>query len=87
MENPELAKLDIARQIGTALAVGIVGLLLGLAIAIFWSTIPGILVAILGLLLGAFLKIDAFLGTITINQSTIIDLQKDIIRELRNRAG
>ena len=87
MENPELAKLDIARQIATALAVGIVGLLLGLAIAIFWSTIPGILVAILGLLLGAFLKIDAFLGTITINQSTIIDLQKDIIRELRNRAG
>ena len=82
-ENPEQVQLDVTRQINAALAIGIAGLLLGLAIAMFWSAVPGLLVAILGLLLGAFLKLDAFLTVITTNQCTNLDLQKEVIRELR----
>lgn len=84
MESPEQVQSDVTRQIGAALAVGAAGLLLGLGIAVAWSAVPGLLVAILGLLFGGFLKLDAFLTGITTNQCTIIDLQKEMIRELRD---
>ncbi len=83
-ESPEQVQNDMARQGGAALAVCILGLLLGLGIAVAWREVTGVLVAILGLLLGGFLKLDAFLACITTNQCTIIDLQKEMIRELRN---
>ena len=84
MESPQQVQNDVTRQIGAALAVGVVGLLLGLGIAVAWSEVTGVLVAILGLLLGGFLKLDAFLTGMTTNQCTIIDLQKEMIRELQN---
>ncbi len=70
-----------------AYIIGGASLLIGLLLAWLFDSVAGISIAVVGVLVGLFLRLDAAFVRITLNQCAIIELQKETIRELRRSRG
>lgn len=83
MDSPQQIEHEVTSQSRVAIVVGGLLVTAGLCLAIFSSTLAGLLVVIIGVLICGFLTLDAASISLTTNQCVIIELQKEIIKELR----